>query len=43
MTGDYDKAPDIDVLCEAIESAMAELVGLATPARQHTDASSEPA
>lgn len=29
VTGDYDAAPDIRVLCEAIESAMAELVAAA--------------
>ena len=26
VTGDYDEAPDIDVLCEGIERSMAELV-----------------
>jgi WS/DGAT/MGAT family acyltransferase len=29
VTGDYDTAPDIDILCEGIERAMAELVDLA--------------
>jgi diacylglycerol O-acyltransferase len=29
VTGDYDTAPDLDVLCEGIERAMAELVELA--------------
>ena len=31
VTGDYDTAPDIDVLCQGIERAMAQLVGLAGP------------
>jgi diacylglycerol O-acyltransferase len=37
VTGDYDEAPDIDVLCEAIERSLAELVALAMPgdARGH--------
>ena len=30
VTGDYDAVPDIDVLCAAIESSLAELVGTAT-------------
>ncbi len=30
VTGDYDTAPDIDVLCSGIESGMAELVELAS-------------
>jgi hypothetical protein len=29
VTGDYDRAPDIDVLCRGIERAMAELVDTA--------------
>jgi len=29
VTGDYDSAPDIDVLCDGIEQALAELVALA--------------
>ena len=29
VTGDYDTADDLDVLCEGIERAMAELVDLA--------------
>jgi diacylglycerol O-acyltransferase len=35
VTGDYDTAPDIDVLCDGIERAMAELVDIATPRAQH--------
>ena len=31
VTGDYDTAPDIRVLCEGIEDGMAELVQLAQP------------
>ncbi len=30
VTGDYDAVPDIDVLCAAIESSLAELVGTVT-------------
>jgi len=30
VTGDYDTAPDIDVVCEGIERGMRELVGLAS-------------
>ena len=29
VTGDYDAAPDIDVLCQGIETGMDELVCLA--------------
>ena len=29
VTGDYDQAPDIEVLCEGIERSMAELVDAA--------------
>ena len=29
VTGDYDTAPDVGVLCEGIEQGMAELVKLA--------------
>ena len=29
VTGDYDQAPDIDVLCEGIERSMRELVAAA--------------
>jgi len=29
VTGDYDSAPDIGVLCQGIESGMAELVAVA--------------
>jgi diacylglycerol O-acyltransferase / wax synthase len=39
VTGDYDTAPDLDVLCKGIERAMAELVELAQAreqAREHT-------
>jgi len=31
ITGDYDSAPDIDVLAHGIDDAIAELVSLATP------------
>ncbi len=31
VTGDYDAVPDIDVLCEAIERALAELVDAVAP------------
>jgi diacylglycerol O-acyltransferase len=34
VTGDYDAAPDIDVLCAGIERSLAELVRLARPARR---------
>ena len=34
VTGDYDAAPDIDVLCTGIERSLAELVRLARPARR---------
>jgi diacylglycerol O-acyltransferase len=30
VTGDYDTAPDIDVLCRGIEDGMGELVKLAS-------------
>jgi diacylglycerol O-acyltransferase len=43
VTGDYDAAPDVDVLCQAIESALRELVALASPARQHANTPSAPA
>jgi diacylglycerol O-acyltransferase / wax synthase len=33
VTGDFDAAPDIDVLCEGIEAGMSELVDLATRPR----------
>ena len=33
VTGDYDTAPDIGVLCDGIEAGMTELVKLAAPAR----------
>ena len=32
VTGDYDSAPDIDVLCRGIESGLAELVAIAKEA-----------
>jgi diacylglycerol O-acyltransferase len=32
VTGDYDSAKDIGVLCDGIEQGMAELVGLSQPA-----------
>jgi WS/DGAT/MGAT family acyltransferase len=31
VSGDYDTAPDIDVLCRGIERGLSELVGLAQP------------
>jgi diacylglycerol O-acyltransferase / wax synthase len=31
VSGDYDTAPDIDVLCEGIELGLEELVALAQP------------
>ena len=31
VTGDYDAAPDVDILCEGIEAGMSELVSLAAP------------
>ena len=34
VTGDYDTAPDIDVLCAGIERSLAELVERARPARR---------
>jgi hypothetical protein len=37
VTGDYDTAPDLDVLCEGIERAMAELVELAQAHEQTPD------
>jgi diacylglycerol O-acyltransferase / wax synthase len=33
VTGDYDAAPDVEVLCQGIEQGMAGLVELATPRR----------
>jgi diacylglycerol O-acyltransferase len=30
VTGDYDTAPDIEVLCHGIEEGMAELIKLAS-------------
>ncbi len=36
VTGDYDAAPDVDVLCEGIEAALAELLALARPPRPHS-------
>jgi diacylglycerol O-acyltransferase len=33
VTGDYDAAPDIEVLCEGIERSLAELLELARPPR----------
>jgi len=35
VTGDYDRAPDIGVLCRGIERAMAELAREARPAAAH--------
>ena len=34
VTGDYDAAPDIDVLCEGIEQSMSELLDLARSRRR---------
>jgi diacylglycerol O-acyltransferase / wax synthase len=33
ITGDYDTAPDIEILCHGIEDGMSELLKLSTPAR----------
>jgi diacylglycerol O-acyltransferase len=38
VTGDYDAAPDIDVLCAGIERSLAELVRRARPARRRSRA-----
>jgi diacylglycerol O-acyltransferase len=38
VTGDYDNAPDIDVLCNGIERGLAELVALATPGARDSGA-----
>jgi len=38
VTGDYDAAPDIDVLCAGIERSLGELVELARPARRRGSA-----
>jgi diacylglycerol O-acyltransferase len=35
VTGDYDSAPDIDVVCAGIEAAMQELLDVCTPAPAH--------
>jgi diacylglycerol O-acyltransferase len=44
VTGDYDEAPDIRVLCEGIEAGMAELVGRAQggPQQRKTTRRSRP-
>lgn len=34
VTGDYDSSPDIDVLCDGIETGMAELVAVAETGRR---------
>ncbi len=36
VTGDYDAAPDIDVLCKGIETALAELLVLARAQRERS-------
>jgi WS/DGAT/MGAT family acyltransferase len=41
VTGDYDAAPDIEVLCEGIERSLAELLRLAAP-MQDGSATSRP-
>jgi diacylglycerol O-acyltransferase / wax synthase len=41
VSGDYDTAPDIDVLCQGIEHGLAELVALAVP-REREPAVSPP-
>jgi diacylglycerol O-acyltransferase len=38
VTGDYDAAPDIDILCAGIERSLAELVRLARPAHDRSGA-----
>jgi hypothetical protein len=38
VTGDYDGAPDIDILTKGIESGMAELVAIADPPPQRSKA-----
>jgi hypothetical protein len=43
VSGDYDTAPDIDVLCRGIERGLAELVGVAEGALQGAAASAEAA
>jgi WS/DGAT/MGAT family acyltransferase len=42
ITGDYDTAPDIDVLSDGIESGMTELVNLAAKSRPRRRASRAP-
>jgi hypothetical protein len=37
VSGDYDTTPDIDVLCQAIERGLAELVALAQPTAPPTE------
>jgi diacylglycerol O-acyltransferase len=43
VTGDYDTAPDIDVLCEGIERALAELVDITGPHAPRTHRARRPA
>ena len=38
VTGDYDTAPDIDVLCDGIERGISELVAIASPASEDAPA-----
>ena len=38
VTGDYDTAPDVDVLCDGIQASMDELVGVAKATKQKTPA-----
>jgi WS/DGAT/MGAT family acyltransferase len=42
VTGDYDSAPDIEVVCAGIEAAMAELVEISAPGKR-TPANGVPA
>jgi diacylglycerol O-acyltransferase len=43
VTGDYDEAPDIEVLCAGIEQSMRELVVAAAEREERTEAPSPPA
>ena len=43
VTGDYDTAPDIDVLCDGIERALAELLGIAGPPARRAGRTRRPA
>ena len=43
VTGDYDAAPDIDVLCEAVETGLTELVAAAKAAQRKATKRGHPA